>query len=315
MTITQLKYCIALAEHRNFTVAAEKCFVTQPTLSMQVQKLEEELDILIFDRSQKPIALTAVGEKIINQAVQIVAESERMQDIVDQEKGYVGGVFRLGIIPTVMPTLLPMFLRNTTNKYPDLQLQIEELNTDQLLDKIREGELDAAIAATPLEEDKILESVLYYEPFMAYVPPTTTLHQKNELTAEDLSEKNILLLEDGHCFRNNVLNLCPSKTEQENKNFAIKSGSFETLVHLANEGLGITLLPYLHSKTMTDKDQKNLRNFLAPAPARAISLVYHEKKLKLHIIDALHQVISGIVRAAIAFEDVKIISPKNTTTY
>ena len=196
MTITQLKYCIALAEHRNFTVAAEKCFVTQPTLSMQVQKLEEELDILIFDRSQKPIVLTAVGEKIINQAVQIVAESERMQDIVDQEKGYVGGVFRLGIIPTVMPTLLPMFLRNTTNKYPDLQLQIEELNTDQLLDKIREGELDAAIAATPLEEDKILESVLYYEPFMAYVPPTTTLHQKNELTAEDLSEKNILLLAD-----------------------------------------------------------------------------------------------------------------------
>lgn len=315
MTITQLKYCIALAEHRNFTVAAEKCFVTQPTLSMQVQKLEEELDILIFDRSQKPISLTAVGEKIIEQAAQIVAESERMQDIVDQEKGYVGGVFRLGIIPTVMPTLLPMFLRNTTNKYPDLQLQIEELNTDQLLDKIREGELDAAIAATPLEEDKILERVLYYEPFMAYVPPTTTLHQKNEITAEDLSDENILLLEDGHCFRNNVLNLCPSKAEQEDKNFAIKSGSFETLVHLANEGLGITLLPYLHSKTMTDKDQKNLRNFRAPAPARAISLVYHEKKLKLHIIEALHQVISGIVRAAIAFDDVKIISPKNTSVH
>lgn len=315
MTITQFKYCIALAEHRNFTVAAEKCYVTQPTLSMQVQKLEEELDILIFDRSQKPISLTAVGEKIIEQAAQIVAESERMQDIVDQEKGYVGGVFRLGIIPTVMPTLLPMFLRNTTNKYPDLQLQIEELNTDQLLDKIREGELDAAIAATPLEEDKILERVLYYEPFMAYVPPTTALHQKNELTADDFSEENILLLEDGHCFRNNVLNLCPNKAEQEDKNFAIKSGSFETLVHLANEGLGITLLPYLHSKTMTDKDQKNLRNFLAPAPARAISLVYHEKKLKLHIIDALHQVISGIVRAAIAFEDVKIISPKNTSVH
>lgn len=315
MTITQLKYCIALAEHRNFTVAAEKCFVTQPTLSMQVQKLEEELDILIFDRSKKPIALTAVGEKIIEQAIKTVAESERMQDIVDQEKGYVGGVFRLGIIPTVMPTLLPMFLRNVTNKYPDLQLEIEELNTNQILRRIRDGELDAAIAATPLEEEKVIERMLYYEPFMAYVPSSTSLHRKQELTAEDLTEENILLLEDGHCFRNNVLNLCPSKTEKERNKFAIKSGSFETLVHLSNEGLGITLLPYLHSRTITSDDQKNLRNFKSPAPARAISMIYHEKKLKVHIIDALHQVINGIVRAAIAFEDVKIISPKNKSTH
>lgn len=313
MTITQLKYCIALAEHKNFTLAAEKCFVTQPTLSMQVQKLEEELEILIFDRSQKPIALTALGEKIIDQAAHIVAESERMQDIVDQEKGYVGGVFRLGIIPTVMPTLLPMFLRNTTKKYPDLQLEIEELNTNQLIERIREGKLDAAIAATPLEEEKIAERVLYYEPFMAYTPASTTLHQKSDITADDLSNENILLLEDGHCFRNNVLNLCPSKTELKDKNFTIKSGSFETLVHLSNEGLGITLLPYLHSKTMTKTDQKNLRNFVTPAPARAISMVYHENKLKLHIIDALHQLIGGIVQAAIVFEDVKIISPKNTS--
>lgn len=313
MTITQLKYCIALAEHKNFTVAAEKCFVTQPTLSMQVQKLEEELDILIFDRNQKPIALTAVGEKIIQQAMQVVAESERMQDIVEQEKGHIGGVFRLGIIPTVMPTLLPMFLRNITNKYPDLQLQIQELNTKQLLERIREGTLDAAIAATPLNEYKVLERVLYYEPFMAYITPASELHLKHEITPEDLSNENILLLEDGHCFRNNVLNLCPNKSEKEDKNFTIESGSFETLVHLSNEGMGITLLPYLHSKTMSGNDQKNLRNFVAPAPARAISMVYHENKLKLQIIDALHQLINGIVRAAIAFEDIKIVSPKNTS--
>ena len=312
MTITQLKYCIALAELRNFTLAAEKSFVTQPTLSMQVQKLEEELDILIFDRSQKPIALTSVGEKIIEQAVQIVAESERMQDIVDQEKGFVGGVFRLGIIPTVMPALLPMFLRNITNKYSELQLHIEELNTDQLLERIREGDLDAAIAATPLNEEKVIERVLYHEPFLAYVSASTNLHHKKEVVPDDLSNEKMLLLEDGHCFRNNVLNLCPSKAEKETKSFAIKSGSFETLVHLANEGLGITLLPYLHTKTMTKDDQKNLRDFKAPPPARAISLIYHERKLKLQIIEAIHEVISGIVRAAIAFEDVKIISPKNT---
>ena len=161
MTITQLHYVLAIAEHKNFTKAAEKCFVTQPTLSTQVQKLEDELDIQIFDRSKKPIELTDVGRKIVQQAKNIVDESDRIQDIVDQQKGFIGGEFRIGIIPTVMPTLLPMFLKSFIKKFPKVKLKIEELTTEEIITRIMDGHLDAAIAATPLEQDAIKERVLY----------------------------------------------------------------------------------------------------------------------------------------------------------
>ena len=170
MTITQLYYVLAVAEYKNFTLAAEKCFVTQPTLSMQIQKLEDELDILIFDRSKKPILLTEVGEKIVNQAKNIVNEAGRIKDIVDQQKGYIGGEFKVGIIPTVMPTLLPMFLNNFIKKYPKVNLIIEEQTTEDIIKKLKNGHLDCAIAATPLEEENLKEIVLYYELFVAYVP-------------------------------------------------------------------------------------------------------------------------------------------------
>ena len=170
MTITQLKYVLAVAQHQNFTKAANKVFVTQPTLSMQIQKLEDELDVQIFDRTKKPIELTETGKKIVKQAQNIVNESDRIQDIVDQEKGFIGGDFKLGVIPTVMPTLLPMFLMNFVNRYPKVRLRIEELTTDNIIDGLLEGSIDAAIAATPLENEVIKERVLYYEPFVCYDP-------------------------------------------------------------------------------------------------------------------------------------------------
>ena len=173
MTITQLHYVLAIAEYKNFTKAAEKCFVTQPTLSTQIQKLEDELDILIFDRSKKPIELTDVGKKIVDQAKNIVNESDRIQDIVDQQKGFIGGEFRIGVIPTVMPTLLPMFLKAFIKKHPKVKLKIEELTTEEIISRISDGHLDAAIAATPLENDLIKERVLYYEPFVGYIPTNT----------------------------------------------------------------------------------------------------------------------------------------------
>src|SRR5690554_4105479 len=218
MTITQLKYVLAVAEHQNFTKAAEKIYVTQPTLSMQIQKLEQELDILIFDRGKKPIAPTAVGKKIIEQARNIVNEDDRMQDVVDQEKGYIGGTFTLGIIPTVMPTLLPMFLKSFSNRYPKVHLKIEELNTTEVIELINEGYLDAAIAATPLEHEKIKERPLYYEPFVGYIPKNHRLFGKEKLETSDLDIHDILLLEDGHCFRDGIINLCKAtKTTTQDK--------------------------------------------------------------------------------------------------
>jgi LysR family transcriptional regulator, hydrogen peroxide-inducible genes activator len=310
MTITQLKYVLAVAEHQNFTLAAEKCFVTQPTLSMQIQKIEEELSIQIFNRATKPIQLTEIGRKIVEQAKNIVNEADRIQDIVEQQKGFIGGEFRLGIIPTIMPTLLPMFLNNFIKKYPKVKLIIEELNTDEIIKKLNNGHLDAAIAATPLSEENIKEIVLYFEPFVAYIPENHAQFSKSEITIDDINLDEILLLQDGHCFRDNVLNLCKNKSKTQTSNFQIESGSFETLIKLANEGLGTTLLPYLHTLDLKEADQLKLKHFASPKPAREVSLIYPKTELKIHIINALRTTIAGVVKGAIVFQDVQIVSPK-----
>ena len=312
MTITQLKYVLAVAEYKNFTLAAEKCFVTQPTLSMQIQKVEEELDVQLFDRSKKPIQLTEIGQKIVNQSKNIVNEADRIQDIVDQQKGFIGGEFRLGIIPTITPTLLPMFLNNFIKKYPKVKLIIEELHTDDIIFKLNNGHLDAAIAATPLNEEKIKEIVLYYEPFVAYIPENHATFNKKEIEIDDLNLDEILLLQDGHCFRDSILNLCKNSNNLEHNHFQLESGSFETLIKLADEGLGTTLLPYLHTLELKEKDLNKLRHFKEPKPAREVSLIYPKNELKIHIIDALRTTIAGVIKGAIVFNNVQIISPKSS---
>lgn len=309
MTLTQLNYMTAVAEFGNFTLAAEKCFVTQPTLSMQVQKLEEELGVKIFNRSTKPILLTDIGEKILVQAKKITEEATRMQDIVSTEKGFIGGEFKLGIIPTVMPTLLPMFLNNFIKKYAKVDLKIEELTTQNITRLLEEGHLDAGIAATPLGLDNILELPLYHEPFIGYIPEGNPLHSIEQIEIDDLSMTDLLVLEDGHCFRNHVLNLCQLSRTDSNP-FDLKSGSFETLINLAEEGLGMTLLPFLHGNTLTESKKKNIKFFPEPAPAREVSLIHYKSQLKLPIINALRSTISSIIRGAIKFENIKIITPE-----
>ena len=310
MTITQLSYVLAVAEYKNFTKAAQNCHVTQPTLSMQVQKLEDELNIQIFDRTKKPIELTNLGKKIVNQAKNIVAEAKRINDIVDQEKGFIGGEFNLGIIPTVMPTLLPMFLKTYVKRYPKIKLKIEELTTDEIINRLEDGYLDGAIAATPLQIDNIKERVLYYEPFVGYISPNHRLKFKTEIEVSDLNINDMLILEDGHCFRQGVLNLCKTKKEQELDNFQLESGSIEMLVKLVNEGMGMTLLPYLNTLDLKSHQKNNLRFFVNPSPAREVSILYNKNELKIQIIDSIHETISGIIRGAIKFQDVKIISPR-----
>lgn len=309
MTITQLQYVLAVAEHRNFTLAAEKSFVTQPTLSMQVQKLEDRLDIQIFDRSTKPITITEAGRKIVEQARNIVQEAARIQDIVDQEKGFIGGTYKLGVIPTVMPTLLPMFLKTFTSRYPEVHLIIREQSTESLIENLMEGHLDAGIAATPLDNENLVERPLYYEPFVAYVPKGHRLNSSGEISPEDLDLEDILLLQDGHCFRDGVINLCKAPKRLDNANFNLDSGSFETLIKLSDEGLGMTLLPYLHTLDLDSQRKDQLRYFKNPPPAREVSLIYHKKELKHQITEALKDVINAVVRGAITFQDVQLISP------
>ena len=308
MTITQLKYVLAVAEYKNFTIASEHCFVTQPTLSMQIQKLEEELDTQIFNRKKKPIQLTEIGAKIIEQAKIIVNESNRITDIVDQQKGFVGGDFKLGIIPTIMPTLLPLFLKSFIKKYPKVNLKIEELTTEEIIKKLADGHIDVGIAATPLENEFIKERVLYFEPFVGFVPEEHRLFDSNTIEVENLNIEDILLLEDGHCFKESIINLC-STFGTKNQHFQLHSGSFDTLIKLSKEGLGMTLLPYLQTLDLNEKDTKYLREFKEPVPAREVSIIYHKSQLKIQLIEALKNTIDGIVRGVIAFNDVKIISP------
>lgn len=309
MTITQLKYVLSVAEYQNFTIAAENSFVTQPTLSMQIQKLEDELEVQIFNRSKKPIELTEIGKKIVEQAKVVVDESNRISDIVHQQKGFVGGEFKIGIIPTIMPTLLPMFLNNFTNKYPKVKLIIEELTTEEIVRKLSDGHIDAAIAATPLENEAIKEKPLYYEPFVGLIPRNHRLFNQKTITPDELEMEDILLLEDGHCFKYSIINLCRNHKLDNKKKFQLESGSFDTLIKLSKEGLGMTLLPYLHTLDLTETDKEHLRDFEAPSPAREVSLIYHKSQLKMQLVEALKTTIDGVVRGAISFSDVKIISP------
>ncbi|MCK0132556.1 hydrogen peroxide-inducible genes activator [Flavobacteriaceae bacterium F08102] len=311
MTITQLKYVLAVAEYKNFTLASEKCFVTQPTLSMQIQKLEEELDVIIFNRKKKPIQLTTIGEKIIEQAKIIVDESNRINDIVDQQKGYIGGEFKLGIIPTVSPSLLPLFLKTFIKKYPKINLIIEELTTDNLLYKLSNGQIDAGIAATPLAHESIVERVLYYEPFVGFVHEEHRLYQNEKIKVSDLDIEDILLLEEGHCFTDSILNLCSAMKKEHHRKFTLSTGDFSTMMKLSKDGLGMTLLPYLYTLDLKSEDQVYLKSFESPVPSREISLIYHKSQLKIQLIEVLKEVIDSVIRGVIAFSDVQIVSPIN----
>jgi len=309
MTITQLKYTLAVAKHGNFTTASDKCFVTQPTLSMQVQKLEEELGVVIFNRSTKPLQVTEIGQKVLFQAKKIVEESSRMNDVVSEEKGIIGGTLKVGIIPTVSSTLLPLFLNIFTKKHKNVELKIEEFNTETINQKLEDNTIDCAIAATPLNNNRIIERPLYYEPFVAYVPNHHFLAGNKVLEVDDLSNGDILILQDGHCFRDQVLNLC--SFEDLNKQYELKSGSFETLINLSNNGPWMTIIPYLHSNNLSPKNLENIIPFQDPSPAREISMIYSKSQLKLPVINALMTTISSVIRGQIKYNDIKIMSPVN----
>lgn len=309
MTFTQLQYLIAVDNHRHFARAAEACFVTQPTLSMQIQKLEEELGILLFDRSKHPVRPTAIGERIITQARTVVTETERVHQILQDSKNQLEGPFKLGVIPTIAPTLIPRFISKFHGKFPKIQLQVQELRTDVILEKLRRDELDAAILATPLNEKGIIEKPLYYEPFMAFVPDNHRLSKESFVTNSELDVNDILLLNEGHCFRNSILNICNKLPENGQRPVDLESGNFETLIKLSKKGFGMTLLPYLHAVDLAQEDQKFVKPIADPKPSREISIVYTRAELKIKVIEELHKIILKSVPEKLLKEKDQVISP------
>lgn len=301
MTLVQLEYVLAVAEHQNFTLAAEKSFVTQPTLSMQIQKLEKELGIEIFDRSAHPIKLTKIGRKVVDQARIILNEAGKMKQLVFEEKGLVEGEFKIGVIPTVLPTLVPLFYKTFEKAYPKTTLLIKEMETTEVIDQLHYGSLDFGIVVTPLYENQIIERTLYYEPLVAYIPPSHPLHSKTLISEKDLDIDDLLLLKEGHCFRNNVLNICePAKLKSQP--VKLDSGNLDTLVKLANEGYGMTLLPALQAEDLPKEFQKNIRYFKDPAPSRQVSLVHFHSNLRKSFEDSLSKTIQSVLRGKIYFD-------------
>lgn len=296
MTFTQLEYIVAVDNFRHFAAAADACFVTQPTLSMQVQKLEVELGVKIFDRSKQPVVPTEAGVDILAQARKIISEKNVIQEIVQQKKGVLTGELRIGIIPTLAPYLLPLFVKNFNKKFPQIKLVVNEMMTDLLISRLREGRIDVGILVTPLHESGIKEHALFYEELLAYVSRKSDLYKKTYVQPADIPVDKLWLMEEGHCFRSQIVNLCELRRQSELENsFKYEAGSIETLRRMVEVNEGVTILPELATTDMNSKQLQLIRHFKNPSPMREVSLVVHRDFVKKRLVDALKtEIISAI---------------------
>jgi LysR family transcriptional regulator, hydrogen peroxide-inducible genes activator len=296
MTFVQLEYIVAVDMYRHFSSAASHCYVTQPTLSMQVHKLEEELGIKIFDRSKQPVIPTEAGLEIIEQAKKILAEKNNITELVQTRKGILNGELKVGIIPTLAPYLLPLFVQEFTRKYPQVKLVVTEMMTDLLVSRLREGRLDVGILVTPLQEYGIKEHVLFYEELLLYVSRKNEAYKKTYVLAQDIDPDKLWLLEEGHCFRSQIVNLCElQKASKLGHPFEYEAGSIETLRRMVELNEGITILPELATMDLTKKQQDLLRYFKRPAPMREVSLVVHRDFVKKRLVEVLKKEIIASV--------------------
>ncbi len=291
MNLQQLEYIIAVDTYRHFVTAAERTFVTQATLSMMIKKLEDELGVKIFDRSKQPVVPTDIGVKVIAQAKEVIHATKRLRDIIQEESTTPSGELKVGIIPTLAPSLLPLFLNDFLKKYPEVKLKISELTTDTIIQKLENQELDAGILATPLGNKSLHEVPLFYEQFVVYASSGERVARKKMVVASDIDIDRLWLLEEGHCLRNQVLNLCELKEldKQENEQLDFEAGSVETLKRMVETNHGITILPELTLRYMNEEQMSNVRFFKSPIPAREISVVTYRHFVKRRLIDALAQ--------------------------
>jgi LysR family hydrogen peroxide-inducible transcriptional activator len=296
MTFVQLEYVVAVDTHRHFSEAAAHCFVTQPTLSMQVQKLEEELGVKIFDRSKQPVMPTEVGVEIIEQARRILAEKNVVFEVVQHKQGILSGQLHIGIIPTLAPYLLPLFVQNFSKKHPHIKLVVQEMQTDYLVSKLREGRIDVGILVTPLQEKGIKEHVLFYEELLAYVSRKNAAYKKTYVLAQDIDPEKLWLMEEGHCFRSQIVNLCElRKASEMGSHFEYEAGSIETLRRMVELNDGITILPELATLDMSSRQLELVRHFKKPAPMREVSVVVHRDFVKKKLIEVLKEEIVACI--------------------
>lgn len=310
MNLQQLEYIVAVDTLKHFSAAAAKCNVTQPTLSMMIQKLEEELDVKIFDRSKQPVQTTEIGQTVIDQARMILGEAGNLKKLVAQQKGTISGELRIGIIPTLAPYLLPLFLNQFLKKYPLLKLKISELTTDQIIERLNAQHLDAGILATPLKNPTLQELPLFYEQFVVYASQAEKMMKKKYLLAADIDVNRLWLLEEGHCLRSQVVNLCELKRKEALlQNLDYEAGSIETLRKMVDLNSGITILPELALRDLTKAQLKNIRYFKSPAPVREVSIVTYRYFVKYHLIEALKKEILANVPKEMTIQGKHDVAP------
>jgi LysR family hydrogen peroxide-inducible transcriptional activator len=292
MTITQLEYVLAVDRYRHFGKAAKACNVTQPTLSMQLQKAEEELGVILFDRSKNPILPTDEGTQIIVQARSVLREYKKIFNIIDAAKNEVRGEFRLAVIPTLAPYVIPLFAGQFVQKYPDVNLTIEEFKTEEIIELLGRDEIDAGLLVTPIQGESFIERVLFHEPFSVFASKDHPLLSKAKIKDKDLNTSDVWLLNEGHCFRQQMLNLCKiSKDQGQHDNLKFESGNLETLKNMVLSSSGYTLLPHLAVLNLSKEELKHVRDFHNPIPTREVSLVHNRIFLKEKIISALEEAI------------------------
>lgn len=287
MTIQQLQYIIALDTHRHFVKAAESCHVAQPTLTLQVKKLEDQISVVLFDRSSQPLKPTPIGEIFIIKARRILQEIEELKNTVNNERHQMDGEFRLGIIPTLAPYLLPQFISDFIQKHPNTKLIVEELQSERIIELINSRQLDLGILATPLNESNIREIPLFYEPFLIYTDTDNELLQRKTISKDQLKPDGLWILRQGHCFRNQTLNICEFDVSEHHKNLEMEGGSIETLKKMINEIKGYTLIPELSYDAQNDVN--NVIKFNNPQPVREVSIIVHKYFAKERIINELRK--------------------------
>ncbi len=296
ITITQLEYIVAVDTHRHFATAAEHCFVTQPTLSMQIKKLEEFLGITIFDRTKQPIIPTYIGAEVIEQARLVLSEAKKIDEIIDSHKNKVEGSLKIGIIPTLAPFLLPMFIGDYIRKYPDIKVEVEELVSEDIVQYLKKDKIDVGIFVTPAKEEKIIERPLFYEEMMIYAHKDHALLKQEQIEVKDIVTPDIWMLSDGHCFRNQVINLCEMHSLQhQSLPFEFESNSLETLMKIIDREGGFTLIPELATQYLSEEKLKQVKRFSNLNPLREVSLVYSRHYTKHKLLDLLAKNIQSVV--------------------
>lgn len=292
-TITQLEYIVTVDKMRHFGKAAKACHVSQPSLSMQIKKVEDEVEFPIFDRIKKPIVPTEKGALFIESAKAVLREHSRMMALAKKKESEVSGEFRLGIIPTVAPYLLPLFLDDFSKRYPAVRLRVDEMKTDNIIHELQRDMLDAGILATPLNEGGLTEKPLYYEKFSLYVAREHILSRKKFLRERDLDGAEMWLLQDGHCLRNQMVRLCSLRQQKGVfKNVQFEGGNLETLRYLVRKGHGYTLIPSLFVNTLSAEERRQyVRDFEVPVPTREVGLVFRRDQWKSDIIQAIAETV------------------------